>query len=282
MIRLADELQAGTWRPGPYRTFTVSEPKVRNIAAAPFPDRVVHHALCNVLEPLFEAASIEHSYACRPGKGMHAAAAQARALLCRHGFYLKADVRRFFESIPHEPLMRLVGGLVDEPRTLALVRTILANQPPGATAGRGLPIGNLTSQHLANLCLGPLDRAMTGAVGEERYLRYMDDFVAFGPSKDELFGALGLARRVLAADLGLELKEAASFVAPAHVGLPFLGLRIFRGTVRLGHAARSRFLRGWRTRSRTLTGDAFLASAGAAVSHVRHASTYALRQQVIA
>jgi retron-type reverse transcriptase len=95
--RLHDELAAHTYRPGPYRTFMIREPKPRQISAAPYRDRVVHHALCNVLEPIFERTFIFDSYACRRGKGSHAAVRRCQAFARRYRYAWKADVQKFFD-----------------------------------------------------------------------------------------------------------------------------------------------------------------------------------------
>lgn len=288
LLSLSDNLRAGTWTPGAYRLFTVREPKTRDIAAVPLPDRVVHHAILNVLEPVLEARSISHSYACRPGKGMHAAVARARLLARRHPYFWKGDVRRYFDSVDHSVLGSMLAELVPDARLLGLLRRILGHQPPGAVAGKGIPIGNLTSQHFANLYLGVLDRAMAGRPdGSEdgRYLRYMDDVLLFGDSTEELHRGRARAAAVLRDPLRLELKARASIVAPVSTGVPFLGVRIFPGTVRLSRGARARFRRGHAARLRSLgTGrlpePGFLASAASAAGHVVHASTFRLRTRV--
>lgn len=288
LLRLSDELRAGAWLPGSYRLFTVHEPKTRDIAAVPLPDRIVHHAILNVLEPAFEARSIAQSYACRPGKGMHAAVARARDLATRHPYFFKGDVRRYFDSVDHSVLDAMLAELVPDDRLLELLRTILRHQPPGAPRGRGIPIGNLTSQHFANLYLGVLDRALgvdPGGSEDGRYLRYMDDVLLFGRTKDELHRAKATAAAVLRDPLKLELKEAASFVAPVSEGVPFLGVRVFPGTIRLGRGALARFRRGHRARLRglgsgRLTEAAFLASAASAAGHVTHANTFRMRTSV--
>lgn len=285
VFELQRELLAMSWEPGPFRTFTVYEPKERRIAAAPMRDRVVHHALCGPLGPVFEEGAIEHSYACRIGKGAHRAAGRARALARRHRYFLKADVRRYFDSVDHKVLKGLLADRVPDPHVLGLLERIVDHQPPGSETGRGIPIGNLTSQHFANLYLGELDRAMVARHGG-RYLRYMDDLVVFADDKDELHEARAAAARLLSERLRLELKAAGTLVAPVTEGVPFVGRRIFPGTVRLGHAARSRLIRGWRSRlaehaAGALDDEAFLRSAESVVGHLRHMDTCNLRRTVM-
>ena len=140
---------------GHYHFFTVHDPKERVICAASFPERVLHHAIMNVCEPVLERYAIHDSYACRTGKGMHAAVLRAQAFARQYPWFLKLDIRKYFESIHHATLMSLLERRFKDQAVLGSIRTILetyAVQP-----GRGLPIGNLISQHLANFYLGHLD-----------------------------------------------------------------------------------------------------------------------------
>lgn len=279
LLALQRQLADGSWRPGPYRLFTVCEPKRREIAAAPLADRIVHHAACAVVAPRLDAASIDASFACRVGKGAHRALAAARALARRHPFYLKADVRRFFESVDHATLKALLRERLAGARTLALLDRIVDHGPPGGTPGKGLPIGNLTSQHFANFYLARLDRAVGEVVGEANYLRYMDDFVAFAPDKPALHEARRRAAEVLRGELRLALKEPGTFVAPVSEGVPFVGARVFPGVTRLAHGswARTRRLvrrRAAACRQGTLAPQAFLDSATSAFGHLGHAATW--------
>ena len=121
LLRLHEELATKTYRPGPYRTFTIYEGKTRQISAAPFRDRVVHHALTGVLEPIFERSFIFDSYACRKGKGTHAAVDRCQAFARRYRYVLKADVRKFFPSIDHAILKGLVARKIKDPHVLWLV-----------------------------------------------------------------------------------------------------------------------------------------------------------------
>jgi hypothetical protein len=165
-FRLAAELAGGTWMPGAYRSYVIREPKPRLISAAPFADRVVHHALVSLLEPHFERRFVAHSYACRVGKGTHRALARATELSGRRRFVLKGDIAKFFPSIDHAILKALVRRVIaDEPLLAVLERVVDGSNPqelveewfPGddlftpAGRRRGIPIGNLTSQFLANV-----------------------------------------------------------------------------------------------------------------------------------
>jgi retron-type reverse transcriptase len=157
VLRLQEELCSGTYQMRPYRVFEVREPKPRKICAADFRDRVVHHAICNVLDPIFEASSIYDTYACRRDKGSYAAVRRAHEFARRGRYYLKCDVRKYFESVDHAVLKALLRRKIKDETLLALLDRIIDHPIPDAVPGKGIPIGNLTSQYFANLYLGELD-----------------------------------------------------------------------------------------------------------------------------
>jgi RNA-directed DNA polymerase len=193
LLGLQRELLDGTYRPGGYRHFVVHEPARRKISAAPFRDRVVHHALCRVVEPCFERAFLPHAFANRVGKGTHRALDRCRAMLARHRYVLKADVAKFFPSVDHAILDGLLARRVRCAATRRLIRLILGSGAgvladeyemtwfPGDTLlspldrPRGLPIGNLTSQLWANVYLHELDAFVVHALRWRAYVRYVDD-----------------------------------------------------------------------------------------------------------
>uniref|UniRef100_I2Q2M4 Retron-type reverse transcriptase n=1 Tax=Desulfovibrio sp. U5L TaxID=596152 RepID=I2Q2M4_9BACT len=229
LINLQNHLLWGSWRPGAASEFTIREPKRREIQAPPFSDRVVHHALVRVVEPLFERRFIHHSYACRTGKGTQRAveAVQSMARIAKRNwgtpYVVKADIKSFFASIRHETLFRLVGRVVSCPRTLALWRVIASGY--GHHDGVGLPVGALTSQLGANLMLDWLDHVMTDQHGLGQYVRYMDDFVILAPSKAAAWERLEQAARVIAG-LGLALNPKTA-IFPLRSGVDFCGYRIW-------------------------------------------------------
>ena len=281
-LRLERELDAGTWRPGAPTTFVIHDPKTRTITAAPFEDRVVHHALMDRLEPLLEARLVPETFACRRGKGTHAALRHARGLVRRRGWYLKLDVARCFDSIRHDLALEALAEVTADERVLELAGRIVR---AGGRDGRGLPIGNLTSQWLANLFLGRLDRFVIGELGIRGYVRYMDDFVLFADEKAALRAAHGEIERLLAERLDLRLKERATRLAPTRVGLPFLGWRVYRGTSRLRpenlRRTRERLRRrAWQRREGQIDDDAYRAALRSVFEHLRHGSTLGLRRRL--
>jgi len=240
LLQLSAELVTGDYAPRPYRQFRIRDPKPRTISCADFRDRVVHHAVCDVIGPLIERRFIYDSYACRTGKGAHRAVARAQTMARRHCYFLKLDVAGFFDSVYHEILLALLAHTFREKRLLALLEVIVRSSPPGARAGKGLPIGNLTSQWFANLYLDDLDHFVKEKLRVPGYIRYMDDMLVFSDSKAGLWAAHDTIRDNLDRNRALHLKKAATVLAPVTEGIPFLGLRIFPGRWRL---QRQRFLR---------------------------------------
>ena len=191
LLGLQAELLAGHYAPGRYVHFHVHEPKRRKISAAPFRDRVVHHALCNVIEPRFERRFIADSYANRVGKGTHRAVARFKELAGRYRYVLRADVVQHFASIDHAILRATLATEISEPDVMGLVDVVLAGGDgvhaeeyrqvwfPGddllaACRPRGLPIGNLTSQFWSNCYLHPLDMFVRNDLRCTAYLRYAE------------------------------------------------------------------------------------------------------------
>ncbi|MFM9960277.1 MAG: reverse transcriptase/maturase family protein [Planctomycetaceae bacterium] len=183
LLRLHEELHDRRYRPGGYRTFPIFEPKRRLISAAPFRDRVVHHALTSVLEPIFERSFVFDSYACRTGKGTHAAVRRCQEFAKRFPFVLKADIRKFFPSIDHDILKRLIRRNIKDPNVLWLCDLIIdhsnAQEPvldwfPGddllspSERRREVPLGNQTSQFFANVYLDPLDHFVAESQSRDR------------------------------------------------------------------------------------------------------------------
>lgn len=247
---LAAELSDGTYQPRPYVQFRIWDPKPRVITCAEFRDRVVHHALCDVCGPCIERRFIADSFACRLGKGAHRAVARAQHYARRNRFYFRADVKSFYDSVDIGLAVGLLTRCFREREVQALWTTILRHPFPGQAAGKGLPIGNLTSQWTANLYLDGLDHCVQEQWGALGYVRYMDDFVAWADDKDTLWWLHDRFTSWLQTERGLKMKEAATCVGPVSEGLSFLGLRVFPGKLRLQHGRLIRLRRLVRHRER--------------------------------
>ena len=244
---LRAELLSGGVAVGEYHIFTIYDPKERTICAASFRERVLHHALMNVCEPVLERAAIFDSYACRKGRGQQAAVQRAAAYARQSGWFLKMDIRKYFDSIDQSVLRGLLARKFKDAGVLELFDRILASYQ--TAPGRGLPIGNLTSQHFANFYLAPLDRFIKEPLHCRCYVRYMDDFVVWGETAAELRVVWRQAEAFLAAELGLELKPNV-MLNRTDRGMDFLGYRVFPHELRLARRSKHRFVRKFRAYER--------------------------------
>lgn len=286
LFALQRDLQSGAWRPSPARRFEIHDPKRRTITAVPFADRVVHHAWIGPLEPWFERRMIAHSYACRRGKGMHRALAHARSLVRQNAYALKLDVAAFFPSLRHDVVLATLRKVVKDGAVLDLARTILTGEGAATEGGeaRGLPIGSLTSQWLANLTLDRLDHFVLEQRRPAGYVRYMDDFVLFADDKQRLHDDRRAIATFLRDELDLGLKERAVRLQPTWTGLPFLGFVLFPALVRVQPANlrryrwRLRFLR-WQMEAGAIDTERFRRGVAAVLQHLATADTLQLRRR---
>jgi len=296
LINLHNHLLAGTYCSTAYRQFQIYEPKARNVAALPFADRVVQHALVAVIEPLFEQRFIAHNYACRPGRGTHRGADAAQRMMRRvkreHGrlYCLKADVSAYFASIDHAILKALFRKRIACPQTLALLDHIIdsadtINPAPGV----GLPIGNLVSQLAANVYLHELDLHVKHGLQERHYVRYMDDFCIFHPDKAHLQRLRTHLDGWLQQWLRLRLNDKTQ-VFPVGTwrgrAVDFLGYRIWPTHRRLRRSSITRItrtlrrLQGWYAQGLAPLGR-IAASVQSWLAHAAHADTRGLKRAVL-
>lgn len=239
--KLHRELTEGTWQPGPYQEFYVYEPKKRMISAAPYRDRVVHHALIRILTPIFEPSFISDSFACRVGKGTHAAVRRAQHYSRQFRYVLKADIRKFFPSMDHQILIDRVSRRIKDPHVLNLVAKLVEHSNPQEAVSanfpgddlltcierrHGIPIGNQTSQFFANVYLDPLDHFVKDRLGIKGYVRYVDDFLVFSNDKRQLHEIRRCIGQFLE-KLRLKLHPQKSVILPVDQGIRFLGYRAF-------------------------------------------------------
>lgn len=234
---LREELLSGDVRFCGYHTFMIRDPKERMICAVDFRERVLHHAIINVCEPVFESYQIYDSYACRKGKGMDPCLNRARSFCGKYGWYLKLDVHKYFDSVHHDILLRLLGRRFKDADLLHLFSRIVESYE--LEPDRGLPIGNLTSQYFANLYLGSLDHVVKEVWRVPGYVRYMDDMVLFGDDKKQLTALEMKVREYLREALALELNP--SQLNRTSCGVPYLSYRIHSWGLRLSEKAKRRF-----------------------------------------
>jgi len=263
VLGLADALRDGRWRPGGYRSFLfVEHGRRRLVSAAPFADRVVHHAITAVLEPVWERRFLRWCFANRLGRGTHAAMLAAQRGVARFRWCLQLDVRRFFPSVDHAVLKALVARHVREPPLLDLVGRVVdsgaglleAEWKPVLFPGddllalarpKGLPIGNQTSQFLANVMLHPLDLCVAQQVRPGLAARYVDDLVLFDDDRGRLTEARARIAENLA-ELRLVPHPVKTQLRPTADGLTFVGYRLTRSGVRLPRDTVTRFRRALR------------------------------------
>jgi len=235
---MAAGLQAGTYPLGRYRQFVIHDPKRRIITAPCFAERVLHHAMMNVCEPVFERWLIDDTFACRAGRGRLAALERARRFAGRFDFFLKLDVRKYFDSVPHGELLARLARLFKDAKLLDLWGQIVHSFRPAV--GRGLPIGALTSQHMANFYLGWFDRFVKEQLHIKGYVRYMDDMVLWGLSSNALTRVHKQCEEFLKEQLGLSLKGT-PHINRSSRGMDFLGCRIYQRHMTLNRRSRQRF-----------------------------------------
>ena len=299
--RLQEELAAETYRPSPYRHFTLYERKPRRISAALFCDRVVHHALCRLIEPIWEARFVRDSYACRAGKGTHAALDRCTYFARRYPFALQGDIVQFFPSVDHAVLYDLLARRVVCQPTLRLVRLIIASGAGvhtdnwevqwfsgddlfAALRPRGLPIGNQTSQFWANVYLHELDKFVKQTLRCPAYLRYCDDFALFADDKPTLHRWRREIEDFLVS-LRLKLHPRKTTVSPVKVGLPFLGFLVFPDHRRLRRDNGVYFERRFRRMLAEYAAGAISraqmdVSVQGWIAHAAHGDTWGLRGSV--
>ncbi|MFA5780598.1 MAG: reverse transcriptase domain-containing protein [Elusimicrobiota bacterium] len=235
LLKLKEEIMSGTYKPGSYHHFTIYEPKIRDIGVSLYRDRVVHHILCNVLEPIIDRRFIYDSYACRKNKGTHKALDRCEKFMkriCRINFasayILQCDIKKFFPSIDRDIMYKLCRKHIEDENILQLIKLIINANDNKQT---GLPIGNLTSQFFANIYLNELDHHIKHNLRQKYYLRYMDDFLIFGNDKKRLWEVRESINKFLAEKLKLELHPKKSTVYPVKCGVSFLGWRLLPGEV---------------------------------------------------
>ena len=301
LIDIQSELLNHTYAPGRYASFYIHDPKKRLISAAPFRDRVIHHALCNLVEPIFERSFVFDSYANRVGKGTHRALDRCQQFARRHPFALQCDVKQFFPAIDHAILRAILRRKITDERVLWLADKIMQSGSGilgdeydmtyfdgddllAASRPRGLPIGNLTSQFWANCYLNPFDHFIQRELRCPAYIRYVDDFVLFADDKETLWAwKKSLVNRLAHYRLTI---HAGAHPKPVNDGLPFLGFVVFPHQRKLKRRKGVHFLRRLRTRmaqyaNNEIALDDLTASVQGWINHVRYGNTVGLRRAVL-
>lgn len=277
---LSDALASGSYRTSPYKTKTVYEPKERLIYILPFyPDRIIHHAIMNVLEPILDGMMYANSYACRKGKGQHAGSRRCMQFVKRYSYCLQCDISKFYPSVDHAVLKALLAHKFKDTRLLALLGGIIDS----GGEGKNVPIGNYLSQWFGNFYLTELDRYVYETLHVKAYLRYCDDFCIFDDDKSRLKEIADGVEAFLGDRLKLRLSKRR--VYPTAQGVDFLGYRHFPGYILLRKCTAKRIRRNmrsvmWQLRHRMISKDQARSKVASAYGWIKHAQTYHLRRAI--
>lgn len=243
LTKLHEELITQTYQPNPLKTFILRDPKTRKISKSAFRDRVVHHAVCKIIIPLFQRSFIYDSHANQIGKGTLKALERfdifkrkASRNNTRPCYVLKADIKHYFEEVDHAILISLLRKKIKDEKVIWLIQQIIANTSNANRGGggerefeitKGMPLGNLTSQFFANVYLNELDQFVKHILKAEHYIRYIDDFVILHESKEQLEEWKSKINDFLKEKLMIELHPSKSHVLMLKSGINFLGFRVF-------------------------------------------------------
>jgi len=252
IISLQEELDQHSYRHGDYVEFYINDPKLRRIHKALVRDRVLHHAVLTAIEPFFERHFIFDSYSSRIDKGTHVAAQRLQNFIwrlsqndTRRVWVLQCDIRKFFDSVDHKILLTLLADAIHDPLTLDLLQTIIYSY--NGSLGRGIPLGNVTSQLFSNVYLNELDQFMKRNLGTHYYLRYADDFIVASRDREYLLSLIPKIKMFLAKRLKLDLHERKIVIRPAWQGIDFLGFVIFPHHIVIRTRTKKRMLRQLKT-----------------------------------
>jgi RNA-directed DNA polymerase len=253
IFQLHRDLKNKTYKHGPYTAFYISDPKLRHIHKATVCDRVLHHAIFQKLNPMFEPGFIADSFSCRIGKGTHKGVERLASMLrtvsrngTRECYALKCDVRKFFDSIDHEILLEILAARIKDPEVMQLLKEIVGSFSTGQRDlfhARGVPIGNLTSQLFANVYMNEFDQFIKHELKAKNYVRYTDDFIIVSADKAELQNLLAPIEQFLQEKLRLNLHPNKIQLVKYHKGVDFLGYVQFTHHRLMRETSKQRMLR---------------------------------------
>ncbi len=286
---LKTELLLHSYQPKPLETFILRDPKTRKISKSDFRDRIVHHALCNIIDPILGKSFIHDSYANRLNKGTLKAierfeyfARKASHNFTRKTYVLKADIRHYFENVDHDILINIITRKIKDAEIIWLIKKILKNH----SQNKGMPLGNLTSQFFANVYLNEFDYFVKHQLKAKHYIRYVDDFVILHNSKSVLENWQILIDFFLYDQLALELHPDKSKIVPIYQGIDFLGFKIFPYHRLMKRRNRRKFQRKLRENislfeNKGVDYDCLYNFMEGWIAYARHAYTYKLRQNIL-
>jgi len=282
LLSLRIDILNGNVEVGNYYYFTIHDPKERMICAAPFRQRVLHHAIMNICHTVFERFQIYDSYATRVGKGQYAALERAKVYSAKYQWFCKLDVRKYFDSIDHKVLYSQLNTKFKDPHLLELFYKIIKSYE--TAPDKGLPIGNLTSQYFANFYLGFADHFIKEKLKVNAYVRYMDDMVFWSNDKEFLLNSVKQINDFIVTQLKMNLKPYC--INSVEKGLPFLGYVLFKDNIRLNKNSKKRFLNKMNLYQLNLENLVWSQSQYARhvlplISFTQHSNSVQLRRQVL-
>lgn len=281
LAALRQQLLDGSFTTSEYRVKIIHEPKEREIFILPFyPDRIVQHAVMNIVAPLWDALFIFDSYACRKGKGQHAGSKRCMQFTRRNAWVCQFDLSKFYPSIPHDKLMDVIRKKIKDKRVLALMQDIIDS----IGGDRNVPIGNFTSQWFGNLYLNELDQFVKHRLHVRDYIRYCDDFLLFGNDKDALKLQADKVEAFVSMILGMKLSKKSLY--PTAHGIDFLGYRHFPdGKILVRKATAKRIKRRlriipWALKHGRITKEQARGKLASANGWLKHANAHHLRMAI--
>lgn len=310
LLKIEKQLANRTYRPERSIAFVVTKPKVREIFASDFADRVIHHLLYNYLEPIFEPRFIYDSHACRKTKGTHCAMLRLQRF-CREftentppatkSYYLKMDIKSFFTSIDKQVLYRLIADRVKNPEILWLTHIVIfhdcardispklqsqpqlfAKVPPEKSLftvprGKGLPIGNLTSQFFANVYLDQLDQFVKHTLKAKYYVRYVDDFVLLAKDRQTLLFYQAEIEKFLIQKLNITAHPKKTIIRPISDGIDFVGCIVRPDYI----LVRKRVIGQWRHKLKNSPSHEHRKISHSYTAHTKHANARSFERKML-
>jgi retron-type reverse transcriptase len=257
IISLYRKIKSGIYKHSSYISFFICDPKLRNINKAEVTDRVLHHSIVKHIEPLFEKSFIFDSYSSRDDKGTHRAIKRLKKFCLtltrnktRTAWALKCDVKKFFDSIDHEILLSLVRKKVKDAKLMEIIEEIIRSY--NKESGKGIPLGNLTSQLFSNVYLNQFDHFVKRELRVKYYVRYADDFIILDTGKEQLEKLVPILNNFIKTRLKLRLHPNKIFIRKIHQGVDFLGAIIFPTHIILRTKTRRRMFRKIKARKKEL------------------------------
>lgn len=288
LFSLHQSLKIKTYRHFSYTAFNIYDPKFRHIHKATVRDRIVHHAVVSLMEPIFDKTFIFDSYSCRKDKGTHRAVTRLAVFIRKVSknytgscYVLKLDIKKFFASVNQEILLNLVANRIEDPELLWLIKNILGSFKEGI----GIPIGNLTSQIFANVYLNELDQFVKHTLKERHYIRYCDDFTICSQYKEHLEALIPQIEMFLKEKLKLSLHEYKIVIRKHTKGVDFLGYIILPHTILPRSKTKRRLFKKLKGKisdfkNEQISEQLFNQSLQSYLGYLSHANSYKLTQKL--